>query len=709
MQIFHEITVFLDVMNEERKLNTILFADIAGYTSLMQKNEAKAMEMLKIFKIILEQKVAEFNGSLVQYFGDACILSFDSTTMGVKCAIALQRDFRDGNLPIRIGMHLGEVIFTENNVFGDGVNIASRIESMGIPDSILCSSAIRNQIKNKNEFKLKSLGSFDFKNVAEPIEVFAIANDGLSVPKRSEIVGKFKKPAQGSIRTSWIIGATALFVALLLVFNYYGGYDAKPKENSIAVLPLINLNKTDELEYFSDGVTQEIIDELAKISSITVSAFTSTYQYKNQLRPQNEQIKPQNKIAEELGVKYLIAGSYRLFEETNQIRLSIELLNPVTKERIWNNTFDEELNNAQFIQLAVARKVAESLNVKLTLAEENELEQPNTTSGEAFRLYLQAKSEINKLSPEGFENGTRYLEDAIQLDSNFSQAHTLLAWRYTVGASADLVPGIKRSTKESVALAQPFIDKALENDPEGSDIFLVRANLKLYSHNKIENAKEDVERAFDINSWPRIPTNYCICTAVSAFIASNELSRAKEIAEQAKEIDPGHVLYDWDLGNIAMKQGDYQKAQYHYGLSTGKADIPFFNTFLGWSYYYNQQYDKALEFLSKAYNNSPIAARWNVASLSNTYLKIGDKENADRYLQELLNRDSSGEPHLNLFLADIYLERNERGKALDYLEKGVAQSDFGFAIFLSLIPNFRALNNESRFQEILKKIQSTGI
>lgn len=689
-------------MKTTRKLNTILFADITGYTSLMQDDEAKAMEMLKIFKRILEDKVSKYEGNIVQYFGDACLLSFDSATSGVQCAISLQKDFQEINLPIRIGMHLGEVVFTDNNVFGDGVNIASRIESMGIPGSVLLSSTIQNQLKNKSEFQLKSLGSFEFKNVTDPIEVFAVENDELSMPVRSKMVGKLKDTKRYPKKGLWLAGVLSLFVILFLVFYYFKGIDAHPKDNSIAVLPLINLNKTDKLEYFSDGVTQEIIDELAKISSISVSAFTTTLEYKNQQKPQNE-------IAKELGVEYLIAGSYRLFEESNQIKLSIELINPITKELIWNNTFDEELNNAQYIQLAIAKKVAENLNIELSIAEERDLEKPNTRSGEAFRLYLQAKSEINKLSPAGFENGTMFLEEAIKLDPNFSQALTLLAWRYTVGASADLIPGIERSTYESAALATPYIEKAVENDPEGSDIFLVRANLKLYSQNKIENAKEDVERAFNINSWPRIPTNYCICTAVSVFIASNELSRAKEIAEQAKDIDPGHVLYDWDLGNIAMKQGDYLQAQYHYGLSAEKADIPFFNTFLGWSYYYNQEYQEALKYLTKAYENSPIAARWNVASLSNTFYKMGDLKNADMYLQELLDRDSSGEPHLNLFIADIYLERNEKSKALDYLEEGVANSDFGFAIFLSLIPNFRALSNEPRFQEILKKIQSPGI
>ena len=660
------------------------------------------MEYLQNFKKLLEDKVPKYDGLIVQYFGDACLLSFDSAISGVRCAISLQKDFQEIDLPIRIGMHLGEVVFTDNNVFGDGVNIASRIESIGIPGSVLLSSAIQNQLKNKSEFQLKSLGSFEFKNVTDPIEVFAVENDELSVPVRSKMVGKLKETKRYPKKGLWLAGVLSLLVILFLVFNYFIGIEAQPKNNSIAVLPLKNLNKTDEMEYFSDGVTQEIIAELAKISSISVSAFSTTIQYKNQQKPQSE-------IVKELGVEYLIAGSYRLFEESKRIKLSIELLNPISKELIWTNTFDEEVNNAQFIQLDIAKKVAENLNIELSISEEKDLEKPNTQSGEAFRLYLQAKSEINKLSQEGLENGTAFLKEAIELDPNFSQAHTLLAWRYAVGASADLIPGIKRSTLESVALATPFIEKAIESDPKSSDIYLVRSNLKLYSQNKIVNAKEDVEQAFNINSWPRIPTNYCICSAVSVFIASNELSRAKEIAEQAKDIDPGHVLYDWDLGNIAMKQGDYLQAQYHYGLSAKKADIPFFNTFLGWSYYYNQEYPEALKYLFKAYEDSPLAARWNVASLSNTFYKMGDLEKADQYLQELLNRNSSGEPHLNLFIADIYLERNEKSKALDYLEEGVANSDFGFAIFLSLIPNFRELNNEPRFQEILKKIQSPGI
>ncbi len=696
-------------MKEIRKLNTILFADIAGYTSIMNSNEAKAMEYLQNFKKLLEDKVSKYEGQIVQYFGDACLLSFDSATSGVQCAISLQKDFQKSNLPIRIGMHLGEVIFTDNNVFGDGVNIASRIESMGIPGSILLSNAIRNQIKNKDEFKLISLGSFEFKNVTDPMEVFALQNDGLSVPVKSKIQGKFKELSKKPTKVLRYLGILVLLLIAVFAIQYLMGPTTEAKElasietlkNSIAVLPLINLNaKNEDLDYFSDGVTVEIIDELAKINSIVVTAFSTTYQYKNREKSQIE-------IAKELGVKYLISGSSRIFSDNKRIKLSIELIDPFSKERIWNGTFDEEISDAPSIQLAIAKKVAENLNIELTIAEENDLETPNTTSGEAFRLFLHARAEINTLSLNGFENGTAYLEEAISLDPNYGQAHTLLAWRFAVGASPDLIPGTY-STQEGIALATPYLDKALELNPRSSDAYLVRGNLKLYSQNKIQEAKEDVDLAISINSWPNIPTTYCICTVVSAYIALGDVLVAKKYGQLAKKVDPGHPLFDWDNGNLEMMDGNYIQAQRLYEAAVKKADIPFFNAFLGWSYYYNKQYDEALKYLTKAYENSPLAARMIMSALSNTYFKKGDNINADRFLKELLDRDAAGEHGLDLHIAYIYLERNNIEKTLDHLEQGLENSDFGYAVNLSLIPKFKTLEGEPRYEEIRRKIQYYG-
>ncbi|MBX2815950.1 MAG: hypothetical protein KTR24_08130 [Saprospiraceae bacterium] len=639
-------------MPETRKLSTILFADIAGYTSVMQNDETAAIAYLTTFKETLEEKVGKNGGQIVQYFGDGCLLTFDATTAGVQCAIELQIALIDKGIPVRVGMHLGEVVYRDNNIFGDGVNLASRIESLGVSGSVLVSSAIRDQIKNKDEFSLVSMGSHQFKNVGERMDVYAISRDPLVVPLRSQLSGKTEK-SKGTPRKFLVAGI--LLTLLIIAFGSFfmknrvtklnDNFKGLNDQRTIAVLPLINLNGTSDLEYFSDGLSQEIIDELAKISSVSVSAFTSTFQYKGATKSQTQ-------IADELDVQYLISGSSRMFSDQNRVKLSIELIDPHSQERIWSRTFDEELDDVPTIQLAVARTVAQSLDIELTVAESNELDSPHTESGEAFKLFLNAKAEINTLSPSGFENGTQYLEEALRLDPNYAQAYTLLAWRYAVGASPDMTPGIK-GTRDFVEQVRPLITKALELDPGSSDNYLVRANFKLYSQNKIREAKDDVEKAFSINSWPQIPTNYCICTAVSVYIALDDLAKARETAEMAKKIDPGHALYDWDLGNIGMMSGDFKAAQMHYGISVSKADIPFFNSFLGWSFYHDDQLDEALKYLLKAYQHSPLAARLIVSSLSNVYYKMGDQSNADKYLNELLDRSAKGEANLSLFIAGM--------------------------------------------------------
>ncbi len=205
-------------MPTDHKLAAILFADIAGYTAMMQDNEKNALAVLNWFEEALEDIVPKHQGRIVKYFGDGCLLAFDSTSNSVDCAIALQKAFREPPLvPVRIGLHLGDVVFKNDNVFGDGVNIASRIESLGIPGSILLSKTIRDQIKNKAEFVLVSLGYFDFKNVSESMEIFALANDGLVVPVKEKMSGKLKETHQKSSGVKWII--TSGIVVLLLVLS----------------------------------------------------------------------------------------------------------------------------------------------------------------------------------------------------------------------------------------------------------------------------------------------------------------------------------------------------------------------------------------------------------------------------------------------------------------------------------------------------------
>ncbi|MBK8045308.1 MAG: SIR2 family protein [Haliscomenobacter sp.] len=181
-------------MSDSRKLAIIAFADIAGYSAMMQADEEHALAVLDRFRQILEEEMRVHEGDIVQYYGDGCLLSFDSAFAGLRASSALQLQCIQHKIPVRVGIHLGDVVYKNNSAFGDGVNIASRIESLGIPGAVLVSKIIRDQVKNKAEFSLTSVGYYHFKNIAEPMEVFAVSNPGFTVPRPEQMQGKLEGP-----------------------------------------------------------------------------------------------------------------------------------------------------------------------------------------------------------------------------------------------------------------------------------------------------------------------------------------------------------------------------------------------------------------------------------------------------------------------------------------------------------------------------------
>jgi class 3 adenylate cyclase/TolB-like protein len=260
-------------MEENQRLSTIVFGDIKGYTALMQEDEARAMSLLEVFKSGLEAYVPSFGGKIVQYFGDACLLSFESTSKAVRCAIRLQPLFREKGLPVRFGIHLGEVIFTADNVFGDGVNVASRIESMGVAGGILVSKTVKDQLANKPEFKLKNMGQFDFKNVEEPLEVFAIENDGIVVPRRKELQGKFKPPKPRSILKPVLLAAVVLLVVISGIWLMRPDktqLNEAQRNSYLAVIPFENKTGETGLDAFGSLISDRLTAQLMATGQVKI-------------------------------------------------------------------------------------------------------------------------------------------------------------------------------------------------------------------------------------------------------------------------------------------------------------------------------------------------------------------------------------------------------------------------------------------------------
>ena len=690
----------------DRLISIIIYADIVGYSSMMQADEELALSKLKHFEEVLNIQSKKYDGEIVKAYGDGCLMLFPSAVSAIKCAISIQHDLREEPyVPLRIGIHIGEIVRKDHDIFGDGLNIASRIESMGVANSVLISSDIYFQIKNHPEIKTVKLGDFAFKNIERDITLYAISNDGLTVPLSPDMKGKGKINTSSSvfsnkkIRFLWI--PILLILGALLLYNL-SDYNFKKRktepsegsEISIAVLPLKNMNQNEELEYFSDGLTQEIIDELAKIKTIAVLAFSTSIHYKESTIPPID-------IANELNVNYLISGSSRVFGDS--IRLSIELFNPHSNERIWNESFNEVMKNAPSIQLSIAKHVAKSLNIKLTTSEKISLEKANTTDGEAFNLFLKSKAEFMSLTPEGFSESIEMLERAIDLDPNYSQAYTLLA--FVLDFQTGSWFGGNRSASETVRITTPYIEKSISLNPKSSDIYLVRAHSNLYVKGLIRDAKKDVEYALALNSWPRVPTTYCICTVVSTYVALGDLQKAKELANLGREIDPGNVFIWWDRASIHMIEGEMQKAQALYEEALQAMDIPFFHFFVGLSYYHDGQFTKALKHFEKASESDEIPIHYNVAYLSNSHYMLGNQAEADRYRNELERRIASGAHQVNLAMAMISAVQSNVDETLTWLEIAQEKSEYPFAYMVHADPIFKPLYEEPRFVEIRRKMQ----
>jgi len=267
-----------------RRLAAVLFADIVGYTALMQSDESLALSTLEKFKRELDTQIPANQGEIIQFYGDGCLCVFNSSVDAVAAAEKLQIAFQKTPIvPVRIGLNVGDIVFREGNVFGDAVNIASRVESLGISGAVLLSSTVREQVKNQLQFKVKSLGKFDFKNVEKPLEVFALANEGIAIPKKNAIKGKLKTTS--SPKTKWLIPTLLTAILGLVTLFWFKTSDTKVSPSltpSIAVLPFRDMSPNKDQAYFGDGIAEEILNSLAQLKAIKVAGRTSSFSFKDQ-------------------------------------------------------------------------------------------------------------------------------------------------------------------------------------------------------------------------------------------------------------------------------------------------------------------------------------------------------------------------------------------------------------------------------------------
>jgi TolB-like protein/Tfp pilus assembly protein PilF len=470
-----------------RQLAAILFADMSGYTALMQDNEHLARLKRRRFKEVLESTIATHEGRLLQNYGDGSLSVFSSAINGISCAVAMQQQLQlEPKVEVRIGIHTGDVVIEEEAIYGDGVNLASRIESMAVPGGIFISEKVFDEIKNQENIKTRDMGFFELKNVKHPVHLYAIANEGIVVPSRDELKGKTKQPT-----------------------------------NRLAVLPFVNMSADPENEYFSDGITEELLNALTKVEGLQVTSRTSAFAFKGK----NDDIR---EIAIKLNVDKILEGSVR--KAGNRVRITTQLINAADGYHIWSENYDRDLTDIFVVQDEISGIIANRLRENLSLSPKTEhLVKAHTKNIEAYTLFLKGMHFYNKLTPADYYKAIEFFEQTIRLAPDYAQAYAMIAGAYAyLGVTGQAIP------EKAFEIVKSYSEKALQLDDSIAESHVAKATMHLMYDSDWEEGYNEIQTAIKLN--PAATGAYQMLAMYHIF--TSNIPEAVKVMEHASQIDP---------------------------------------------------------------------------------------------------------------------------------------------------------------------------
>jgi adenylate cyclase len=497
-----------------RKLAAVLSADVKGYSRLMGDDEEATIRTLTSYRAVMANLIQRHRGRVVDSPGDNLLAEFSSVVDAVRCAVEIQNELRARNVELpenrkmefRIGINLGDVIVEGERIYGDGVNIAARVEGLAEAGGICISGTVYDHIENKLALDFESLGQHTVKNIKKPIRVYRVGvKADAAVPEASR---KHKFPD-------------------------------KP---SIAVLPFVNMSGDPEQEYFSDGITEDLITDLSKISSLFIIARNSTFTYKG------KPVKV-DQVGRDLGVRYVLEGSVR--KAGDRVRITAQLVDASTGGHLWAERYDRDLEDIFALQDEVAQKIVAALAVKLTEDEQERLERGYTDNLEAYDYFLRGLEYSNRLTKEGTNQARRLFEKAVDLDPGFAAAYgqiSLTYWmQWSMGWTQDL-----QCLERALELAQ----KAAALDDSLPEAHRILGILCLWK-NQHDQAIALTERAIALNP------NYADAIAQLGHVLgfAGRPEEAIELVKKAMRLNPVYpVIYLWDLGHAYMLARRYEEA-----------------------------------------------------------------------------------------------------------------------------------------------------
>ncbi len=663
-------------MSQTRQLAAIMFTDIVGYTAMMQQNEEKAVVVIKHYNSTLEKWVTHFNGQVLNYYGDGSLCIFSSTTDAVNCSLAVQKELRtEPVVPLRIGLHIGEVFFENEKALGDGVNVASRVQSLGQENTILISEEVHNKIKNNNSITTKSLGQFDFKNVGKPMEVFALTNEGLFVPQRKKMEGKLKKK---NVQKRNIIAALSLIIIVVAAFFIYKNFLTKndsASDKSIAVLPFVDMSAAKDQEYFSDGLSEELLNLLAKLPELKVIGRTSSFSFKGK----NVDLRS---IAQKLGVAHILEGSVR--KDGNQIRVTAQLIRATDGTHLWSETYDRNLEGIFKLQDEIAGAVVTQLKLKLLTAPSSRASSANI---EVHNLILQGNYFHDKLDKANVAKAIDFYNEALAIDSTDARIWGKLAVAISRQAWQNYI-----DQNTGYEKARYTALKAISLDTTLVTGHVELAKVKLYHDFDWKGAETEFQNALKFE-----PENAEILYGIgSLYFVRGKWKDAIRSMKKCIELDPLKPISHLNMGNIQSYAGQNDEAiLYFKKVLELNPQFQRAHLYLGRSYLLMGKPEAALKEMQQ--ENMEVFRTFGLALV---YHALGSRKDADEWLKDFTVKYQN---EWNYLLAELHAYRGEKDMAFMYLENAYYKKD-SWLVFLKGDPLLKNLENDPRHSAFLKKM-----
>ena len=642
-------------MLQSRQLAAIMFTDIVGYSALMGDDEERAFELLNKSRLLQKPLIEQFGGRWIKELGDGILATFSTVTDGVNCACSIMKGCIEvTGLQLRIGIHHAEVVFENGDVFGDGVNIASRLQTIAPVGGICISESVRNNVANRKEIKTRFIKEEILKHIKEPVRIYEVVFD----------------VAEPSLHPGKSLHNEAM--------------KAIP-EKSIAVLPFINMSNDPDQEFFSDGMSEEILNSLSHLKDLKVASRTSSFQFKGKNIDLRE-------IGNNLGVGTVLEGSVR--KQGNKLRITAQLINVEDGFHLWSEKYDRNMDDIFSIQDEIALAVTENLKVILLESDKDIITKNLTQNAEAYECYLKGRFYLNK---RFLLQSLEQFKKAADIDPDFAKAYAGLADAYIILGFYNILPA-----KETMPRAKQAAEAAIQMDHSLCEPY---CSLGMYYASFEWNwneAKQNFLKSIQLNSR-YIQSHVWFGHYFLAWIEGNFEEGIRHL-DIAIALEPHNAMSYVNKYAVVLTIGKYEEAfqiaRQGYEMDT---DSLIGTRIMGLAYLNEKQYAEAIRYLELASKISNQAA-FNQVDLINLYTSIGSMNKAGAVFEDLKLRLKEGK-YVSLCLmsfASGFLGQID--EAIHWLERAYEEHD-AYLCILKYYPWVPAgLRQDSRFQSFLDKM-----